>query len=92
MNGIWKVMTTDEELKVIVFPSPFVLHYINVLNHYGFSSLEVSKGLFLVRIAPDFRPVDFSLTDFPTVDLDLSLQESYPPDDLGLSLLINPLH
>jgi hypothetical protein len=71
MNGVRKVTPPDEELKIIVF-SPFVLHYINEVLH-GFSLLEASKGLLLVRGAPDFPPVEFLLTHFPRVDSDFSL-------------------
>jgi hypothetical protein len=35
----------------------------------GFSLLDVSKGLLIVHVAPDFPPVQFSLTHFPP-DLD----------------------
>ena len=73
MNGVRKVTPPDEEpsqeLKIIVF-SPFVsLHQRSI----GFSLLDDSKGLVLVHVAPDFKPVEFLCTHFPTVDLRLLL-------------------
>ena len=46
----------------------------------SFSLLDISKGLLLVRVAPDFPPVEFSLTHFPLRDssLDVSLTD-FPP-------------
>jgi hypothetical protein len=75
MNGFRKVTSPDEELKIIVF-SPFVLP--TSTKYYGFSLLEVSKGLLLVCVEPDFPPVEFSLTLLPSVDLDFSLTDFAP--------------
>ena len=53
MNGVRKVTSPDEELKIIVF-SPFVLQGTTSTKYCGFSLFEASKGLLLVRVAPDF--------------------------------------
>ena len=66
-----KVTSPDEELKIIVF-SPFVLHYIKevlprFLTSWGLE--RVVTGAF----APDFPPVDFSLTGFAPVSSEVVL-------------------
>ena len=75
MNGFRKVTSPSEELMIIVF-SPFVLS--TSTKYYGFSLLEVSKGLLLVCVEPDFPPVEFSLTLLPSVDLNFSLTDFAP--------------
>jgi hypothetical protein len=69
------VITPPIEFKIIVF-SPFVLHYINEV--LWFSLLDTSIGLTLLRVAPDFPPVEFSLTHFVPSDLNFSLTD-FPP-------------
>jgi hypothetical protein len=69
MNGVRKVTSPDEELKIILLVR---LSFTTSTKYYDFSLLDVSKGLLLVRVAPGFPPVELSLTHFPPVDLDFS--------------------
>ena len=71
MNGVRKVKPPDEDIKIIVFSR---LSFTTSTMYCGFSLLEASKGLLLVLFAPDFPPVELSLTHLPPVDLDFSIR------------------
>ena len=86
--SLYKSHTTEEPLRrhrsdrycQVLSSHSFVLHYINkVLSGVlSLRLLDSSNGLSLLRITPDFPPVEFSLTHFPPTDLDFSLTD-FPP-------------
>ncbi len=77
MNGVRKVSSPDESLLNSRLQFLVRLSFTTSTKYDDFS-LDTSKGLWLVRVTPDFPPVELSHTHFPPVNLDFTLTD-FPP-------------
>ena len=66
------------------------LSFTTSTKYCGLSLLDVSNMLPLLRITPDFPPVEFSPTHFPSADLNFSLTD-VPPASSKVVLTLLPL-